>query len=89
MTSGCTAEPAPAPEPEPEPDPAHHPEPDPNPNPNAGDRWLHRACRMAKRMRGNLFHFLYSQLAGDAALASGPASQHTALIRDQAVPPRL
>ena len=29
------------------------------------------------------------QLAGDATLASGPASQHTALIRDQAVPPRL
>ena len=29
------------------------------------------------------------QLAGDPTLASGPASQHTALIRDQAVPPRL
>ena len=29
----------------------------------------------------------YSQLAGDAARASGPAAQHTALIQDQPVSP--
>ena len=35
-----------------------------------GDRWLHRACRMAKRMKGALNGFLLSQLAADPGLAS-------------------
>lgn len=54
-----------------------------------GDRWLHRACRLAKRFRGGLWQFLYAQLAGDAGIASGPASRHVAAIRQQVVPPRL
>ena len=27
-----------------------------------GDRWLHRACRMAKRFKGGLFQWLYTRL---------------------------
>jgi len=54
-----------------------------------GDRWLHRACRMAKRMKGGLFQFLVAQLAGSAPLSSGAAAQHTEQIRSQQVPPLL
>ena len=55
-----------------------------------GDRWLHMACRMAKRMRGGLYQFLWSQLASpNAAQTVGPAAVHTALIRDLVVPPTL
>ena len=39
-----------------------------------GDRWLHRACRMAKRMRGNLFQFLYSQVSPWLGLGLGLGS---------------
>lgn len=53
-----------------------------------GDRWLHSACRMAKRMKGSLFQFLYSQLGGDPR-ANGPAVDHTGLITSTSVPPRL
>ncbi len=54
-----------------------------------GDRWLHRACRMAKRFKGSLYQFLYSQLAADPRLSTGPAETHRRLIRSQPVPPRL
>lgn len=54
-----------------------------------GDRWLHKACRMAKRFKGVLFQFLVSQLAGEPELASGPAAQHVGLIRAQQVPAQL
>ena len=55
-----------------------------------GDRWLHRACRMAKRFKGSLFQFLYSQLADDDVRGTtGPADVHRALITRQTVPPKL
>ena len=54
-----------------------------------GDRWLHKACRMAKRMKGSLFQWLASQLGGDPARASGDAAAHKALWAEQVVPPRL
>lgn len=54
-----------------------------------GDRWLHRACRMAKRFKGSLFRFLASQLGGDPALANGSAAQHKSLLRATPVPPQL
>jgi len=54
-----------------------------------GDRWLMSACRVAKRFKGNLFQFLFSQLAGDPDLATGRAEQHTRLITSTHVPPRL
>ena len=55
-----------------------------------GDRWLHRACRMAKRFKGSLWQFLYSQLGSDdPAEATGPAAVHRALIERQTVPARL
>ena len=55
-----------------------------------GDRWLHRACRMAKRFKGSLFQFLYSQLAGEPLGDTiGPAETHRALITSTEVPPRL
>jgi len=54
-----------------------------------GDRWLHRACRMAKRFKGALFQFLYAQLAGDVRESTGPAAVHRSLIERQVVPSRL
>ena len=54
-----------------------------------GDRWLHRACRMAKRMKGALSGFLLSQLGADPGLASGSAAQHKALIKSQRMPRHL
>ena len=55
-----------------------------------GDRWLHRACRMAKRFKGALFQFLYSQLAGEPVESTtGPAAVHRALITSTRVPARL
>jgi hypothetical protein len=54
-----------------------------------GDRWLMNACRMAKRFKGNFFQFLFSQLAGDPALALGTADQHTHLIRSTPVPEQI
>jgi hypothetical protein len=54
-----------------------------------GDRWLHRACRMSKRFKGNLWQFLYSQLTAEPAVATGSAEVHRASIAGQAVPPRL
>ena len=54
-----------------------------------GDRWLHRACRMAKRFKGSLFQFLYAQIAGDPAVANGPAEVHRAAIANTVVPQRL
>ena len=54
-----------------------------------GDRWLHRACRMAKRFKGSLFQFLYSQIAGEPSETVGPAAVHRAHIARQSVPPLL
>ena len=54
-----------------------------------GDRWLHRACRLAKRFKGGLWKFLYSQLTAEASVAQGPAAVHRASIADQPVPPKL
>lgn len=54
-----------------------------------GDRWLHRACRMAKRFKGNLWQFLYSQLTADPSIATGSAEVHRHAIVSQPVPQRL
>jgi hypothetical protein len=55
-----------------------------------GDRWLHRACRMAKRFKGGLWQFLYSQLAADDPQETvGPAAVHRGLIERQVVPRTL
>ncbi|KAL1525494.1 hypothetical protein AB1Y20_020350 [Prymnesium parvum] len=54
-----------------------------------GDRWLHRACRMAKRMKSGLYQFLYTQLASEHNLTVGPAAVHTGLMRSVRVPPHL
>mmetsp|Transcript_9723 Transcript_9723/g.31275 ORF Transcript_9723/g.31275 Transcript_9723/m.31275 type:complete len:365 (+) Transcript_9723:803-1897(+) len=54
-----------------------------------GDRWLMNACRMAKRFKGHLFQFLFSQLAGDPALASGTADQHVRLMTSTPVPDQI
>jgi hypothetical protein len=54
-----------------------------------GDRWLHRACRMAKRFKGSLFQFLYSQLADDPKESLGVAEVHRAAIMRTPVPPLL
>ena len=55
-----------------------------------GDRWLHSDCRMAKRFKGALFQFLYSQLAGEPVESTtGPAAVHRALITSTRVPARL
>ena len=54
-----------------------------------GDRWLHRACRMAKRFKGGLFQWLYTQLTAPPSESVGPAEVHRGLIARQAVPPKL
>ena len=55
-----------------------------------GDRWLHRACRMAKRFKGALYQFLYSQLAADDVQKTiGAAEVHRELIARQTVPSPL
>ena len=52
-----------------------------------GDRWLHRACRLAKRFKGSLFQFLYAQLGvDDPKLTVSPGDVHRALIQQQSVP---
>ena len=52
-----------------------------------GDRWLHRACRMAKRFKGALFQFLYSQLAA-APEHAGAAARALLKFREAMRSPR-
>ena len=54
-----------------------------------GDRWLHRACRMAKRMKGGMYQFLYTQLTAPPNVSVGSAAAHTGVMRDLKVPPTL
>lgn len=45
-----------------------------------GDRWLHKACRMAKRMKGGLYQFLFTQLTAEHNATVGSASAHTGVL---------
>lgn len=54
-----------------------------------GDRWLHRACRMAKRMKGGLYRFLFSQLTDPPRLSVGSASLHTGAMQQLSIPSTL